>query len=406
MSANQPHPDREELFAYRDGELKSERRVVLEAHVLGCHACRELIDDVSRMEADLSVGAPVPKDAYFERLAEQVMAKVAAADTAPAHERRRPEAEVDWEEKRALKPKLPWFALVSTASAATAVIIVGVLMVREGAVWRSAPSVAVLERSAPDAARSGAMSDSATAASPGSRSEEKKRADRAAPPQASVPSGDQKIAIREDQPKADAKEVAGKAQATTPVDLGSGAANRQRANEGDLEKNSFARDKDSTSHAASGFDELASRARATAEAPSARRTAPEASAQRVLIGNAAEPVGPALKSLLERYGLPPVWGPGVSDDLVLQAEPALRNLYRTGGAATAPDSARVRLYLAEAARVRAGAALDSTAIEEIVHHYRRAIRLAGHDAEIRRVATERLADFLNELGDEPALHSP
>jgi anti-sigma factor RsiW len=388
MSANQPHPDREELFAYRDGELKSDRRVIIEAHVLGCHACRELIDDVSRMEADLSVGAPVPKDAYFERLSEQVMAKVAAADLAPAHERRRPEAEVDWEEKRALKPKLPWFALVSTASAAAAVIVVGVLLVREGAVWRSPPSVAVLERSAPDAARSRAMSDSATPPSPGG--EENERADRNAPPQASVPLGDQKIVTRNDQPKADAKVEAGKAQEIAPVDLSSGAVNRQRANEGNLEKDSVARDKASSSR----------------EAPSARAAAPELSAKLSPIGNAAEPIGVALKSLLDRYGLPPVWGPGVSDDLVLRAEPPLRNLYRTGGASTAPDSARVRLYLAEAARVRAGAAPDSAAIEEIVHHYRRAIRLAGNDAQIRRVATGRLTDFLSELGDEPALHSP
>src|SRR5690242_496715 len=111
MSASQPHPLREELFAYRDGELKADRRMVIEAHVLGCHACRELIDEVSRMEADLGAGAPVPKEAYFERLSERVMAKVLAADTRPALERRHPEAEseAEWEEKRRLKPRLPWF---------------------------------------------------------------------------------------------------------------------------------------------------------------------------------------------------------------------------------------------------------------------------------------------------------
>jgi len=140
VSANQPHPPREELFAYRDGELKADHRVVVEAHVLGCHACRELIDEVSRMEAELGAGAPAPKEAYFERLTERVMTKVLAADTAPAVERRRPEgeaaAETEWEEKRRLKPKLPWFALASTASAGAAVIVVVVLLVREGAVWR------------------------------------------------------------------------------------------------------------------------------------------------------------------------------------------------------------------------------------------------------------------------------
>jgi negative regulator of sigma E activity len=391
MNVNQPHPDREELFAYRDGELKSDRRVIIEAHVLGCHACRELIDDVSRMEADLSVGAPVPKDAYFERLSERVMAKVVAADTAPALERRRPDAEADWEENRALKPKLPWFALVSTASAAAAVIVVGVLLVREGAVLRSPPSVAVLERSAPDAARSGAMRDSATATSPGARSDENERADQQIKADGKVEAD--KLGANEPAPKpAD--------QATVQENQREGV--KQQVGEFALEKDSVARSKASSS---SGSDELASGAGARNEAPSTRAAAPDAS-RKTLGANAAEPVGVELKSLLDRYGLPPVWGPGVSDDLVLRAEPALRNLYRIGAAATAPDSARVRLYLAEAARVRAGAAPDSTAIEDIVHHYRRAIRLAGSDAEIRRVAAERLTDFLNELGDEPALHSP
>jgi len=390
MNANQPHPDREELFAYRDGELKSDRRVIIEAHVLGCHACRELIDEVSRMEADLSVGAPVPKDAYFERLSERVMAKVVAADPAPALERRRPDAEADWEENRALKPKLPWFALVSTASAAAAVIVVGVLLVREGAVLRSPPSVAVLERSAPDAARSGAMGDSAAATSPVAPSEEKRQADL--------------------QVKADGNTEADMRAGTAPKPADQATVQeregmKQKVGDLALEKDSVARSKASSSRAASGSDELASGAGARNEAPSTGAASPEAS-MKTLGANVAEPIGAELKSLLDRYGLPPVWGPGVSDDLVLRAEPALRNLYRIGAAATAPDSARVRLYLAEAARVRAGAAPDSTTIEEIVHHYRRAIRLAGNDAEIRRVAAGRLTDFLEELGDEPALHSP
>jgi len=396
MSASQPHPAREELFAYRDGELKHDRRVVIEAHVLGCHICRELIDEVSRMEADLGAGAPVPKDAYFERLSEQVMSKVAAADTKPSVERRRPEGEAEWEDKRA-KPKLSWLAITSTASAAAAVIVVGVLLVREGAVWRRAPSVAVLERSGPDAARSRASSDSASRGTLGGRSEGKKRADQPTPPPASAPTEKQKEALGKLQSKTEGNEVSQMA----PVDLGSGAAsqkattqemrenaNQKVAGDVDSEKDIAMRKSDSSTRAA---DELALR-----QAPSAA-LAPS---------GVAEPVGGELKSLLDRYGLPPVWGPGVSDEQVLRAEPALRNLYRIGGAASAPDSARVRLYMAEAARVRAGATPDSAAVDEIVHHYRRAIRLAGNDAAIRGVAAERLQDFLNELGDEPALHSP
>ncbi|HYR69610.1 MAG TPA: zf-HC2 domain-containing protein [Candidatus Dormibacteraeota bacterium] len=367
MSANQPHPLREELFAYRDGELKADRRVVIEAHVLGCHACRELIDEASRMEAELGAGAPAPKEAYFERLTEKVMAKVLAADTSPAVERRRPEgeaaAEAEWEEKRRLKPKLPWFALASTASAGAAVIVVVVLLVREGAVLRHVPSVAVLERSAPDAARKAAKADSGSARGLGARGEEKKRAARTEPPLATAPYGKSKPATDKQQVRADEKAEANKLNANEPQQEGEVALRKMSA-------------------------------------------APQPSAALAPLGGTREPVGGALKSLLDRYGLPPVWGPGVSDEMVLKAEPALRNLYRVGGAATAADSARVRLYVAEAIRARVGAAPDSAAIDEIVHHYRRAIRLAGSDAEIRRVAAERLADFLNELGDEPALHPP
>ena len=389
MSANQPHPPREELFAYRDGELKPDRRVVIEAHVLGCHACRELIDEVSRMEAELGAGAPVPKEAYFERLSEKVMAKVLAADTAPAHERRRPEAqaeaEAEWEEKRRLKSKVPWFVLASTASAGAAVIVVAVLLVREGAVLRRAPSVAVLERSAPDAGRLGAKTDSGASRAGGARGKEKKAAARAEPPVAAAPSGDLKVALDKEQPRADTKAEAYKQKANEPQQEGEVAQG----------KISDAREKDSVSRAGPRSDELAM-----------NKAAPQPSADLAPGGNAAPAVGGALKALLDEYGLPPVWGPGVSDEMLSKAEPKLRNLYVTGGAVTASDSARVRLYLAEAARARAGAAPDSAAIDEIVHHYRRAIRLAGSDAEIRRVAAQRLADFLSELGDEPALHPP
>ena len=251
MSANQPHPPREELFAYRDGELKADHRVVVEAHVLGCHACRELIDEVSRMEAELGAGAPAPKEAYFERLTERVMTKVLAADTAPAVERRRPEgeaaAETEWEEKRRLKPKLPWFALASTASAGAAVIVVVVLLVREGAVLRHAPSVAVLERSAPDAGRSGAKADSGSARGRGTREEMKKRASRTEPPVAAIPSENLKVASGKEQVRADGKPVANKPKANEPQQEGQVA----------LRKISAPPEKASVSRAGSSSDEVA-----------------------------------------------------------------------------------------------------------------------------------------------------
>jgi hypothetical protein len=78
-----------------------------------------------------------------------------------------------------------------------------------------------------------------------------------------------------------------------------------------------------------------------------------------------------------------------------------RNLYRTGGATTALDSARVRLYLAEAARLHAGAAPDSAAIDEIAHHYRRAISLGSEDPATAGTAERRLREFLSEVGVTP-----
>jgi len=85
-------------------------------------------------------------------------------------------------------------------------------------------------------------------------------------------------------------------------------------------------------------------------------------------------------------------------DLVLRAEPSLRNLYRTGGAATALDSARVRLYLAEASRIRLGSASpDSATTEDIRHHYRRAIQLGASDPVTQNTARARLEEFEREI---------
>ena len=47
------HPSNEDLFAYRDGELMGEKRFLIEAHVVSCATCRELVDGMSGIEADL-----------------------------------------------------------------------------------------------------------------------------------------------------------------------------------------------------------------------------------------------------------------------------------------------------------------------------------------------------------------
>jgi hypothetical protein len=78
----------------------------------------------------------------------------------------------------------------------------------------------------------------------------------------------------------------------------------------------------------------------------------------------------------------------VSADALERAEPELRYLYMSGQADS--DSARVRLYLAEAARLRYVPGQDTTLYWRIVHHYGRAIRIQGYDSDVGKIARERL----------------
>jgi hypothetical protein len=82
----------------------------------------------------------------------------------------------------------------------------------------------------------------------------------------------------------------------------------------------------------------------------------------------------------------------VRPEALVRAEGELRTLYQTGGAGG--DSARTRIYLAEAARARAGDDLDVETYDAIVQHYRRAIQLAP-DPATARVARQRLEDFVS-----------
>ena len=89
-----------------------------------------------------------------------------------------------------------------------------------------------------------------------------------------------------------------------------------------------------------------------------------------------------------RYGLPPVWdGTHVSPEALANAEPDLRSFYMSGSAGS--DSGRVRLYLAEAARLRYAPG-DSVLYGEILRHYRRVIALGGPTSRLARIAEERL----------------
>src|SRR5215510_885310 len=121
MSPEPLHPSREDLFAYRDGELSADRRVLIEAHVLTCRSCRDLVDEVSALEATLRARPDGVGEAYFERLTENVMRRV-ASETAPARapipiDRRKSDVSPEVEGKRAHAPKLSWAVLLSAGSA-------------------------------------------------------------------------------------------------------------------------------------------------------------------------------------------------------------------------------------------------------------------------------------------------
>ncbi len=384
MRSEQPHPNREELFAYRDGELKADRRVVIEAHVAVCHACRETIDEVSRLESDLKGRAQEPGDSYFSRMTESVMGRIAAVAPPLQHERRRSDAEAEWEKKRTRAPRLPWVAVFSTVSAAVTVVVIGVLLFRQGALMKSAPPVAILENSAPDAARQRAVAESSAGGRAESDASGKKRADEVGRSKDSSTRENAAAGSGEDLAKnEETKDKVAEQEANKPT-LQDGDQKLQVRSEAPA--GAVVGQKMTSEDLRSLPADQMSAARKAAESP---RTA----------GAAAEGAG-QYQALLRRYDLPPLWGPGISDELVLRAEPALRNLYRTGGVTTAADSARARLYFAEAARLKAGSFPDSTAIDEIVHHYQRAIGLSGGDSETGRIASARLQEFLREQSSE------
>ena len=375
-----PHPSHEDLFAYRDGELGAERRLVVEAHVVGCRACRESIDEISELEAQLRMSPDAVEEGYYDRLAERAMDRVRATDVVPRVERRRSAVEAVHEEKRSRAPRFPWPALTGAVGAAATVVVVMVLLIRQGSVWRDAPSVAVLERSAPDAARYGSGADTTVPPSLGSK-----------PPETGAGTRLQ---------TAPTVGADGRADATAKKDAAAPSPSEELLSKSEAgEQKLSARDEVAAREARARESETANQERRASDAFTEQ--APMAAPPQAEMGGLSAKSRSAGESgvavTLRRYALPPVWGPGVSDDLVLRAEAALRNVYRTGGAATALDSARVRLYLAEAARIRLGSDVpDSATVETITHHYRRAIQLGASDAVTRNTASARLEEFLRE----------
>ncbi|MGH7681484.1 MAG: anti-sigma factor family protein [Candidatus Eiseniibacteriota bacterium] len=393
MALNQLHPSREDLFAYRDGELKPDRRTVIEAHVLGCHVCKELIDEVSALEADLRSRAEAPGEGYFERLTDQVMTRIQTGEAAPQGERRRSEAEMEWEAKRARAPRIPWLALISTASAAATVLVIAGLLIRQGAVLKNPPKASVLERSAPDAA-SRAKRDSLGAQGGDKDAAGKKRANREIVSKEVRAQGDEKAARQEPSKQEASANLTHQPPAIGKASSSAGPEENKAKTSGNIIDQGLFKSTP-TDQQQKPADQSQKDALGMA-APSAR--APVAADESAAGADLKTPADPRFAAFLERYGLPPTWGPGVSDESVLRSEAALRNLYRTGGIGSPVDSARARIYMAEAARARESAP-DSTTVEEIIHHYQRAIRLSGGDAEVRRIAAQRLQDFLSERAE-------
>ncbi len=391
MSPDSIHPTPEELFAYRDGELPADRRVLIEAHVVGCHACRERIDSVSQLEAGLRQRPDQVEGDYYVRLSRSVLERLGAggeetAAAAPplqepgaAPEEQPPEgvgtqpstgpirrdrrrAELPEEVRPSRAPRFPWPALISTVAAAAAVVVVVVMLFQQGLIHRMEKGHMALR--APGESVAPAPSTQPPAPAP--------PAQPLAPPGPSPPPAVPEQTVTTGEP------------AVPPLAKGIGA-------EAPLPQAPLAQGPPAQKKAADRTAERAGLARVSEEG--AGRA--DQVTQRVARLNAA-PAPPAGEStygaLLRRHGLPPLWEERrVSPQALRGAEPELRALYQTGRAGT--DSASVRLYLAEAARLAYEVRPDSSLYDRIVHHYLRAIRLAGPDSNVGRIARERLQSF-------------
>jgi anti-sigma factor RsiW len=390
MSPDSIHPSSEELFAYRDGELPADRRALIEAHVIGCHACRGLIDRVSGLEAGLRLRPDQVEGDYYARLSSSVLERIgtgtaesSVAVPKPAAAGGPPRAT---EARLSRAPRFPWAAVVSTAAAAAAVVVVAVVLLQQGALRRPQPQRAVVR--APAAAESSAPADAESAA-----------------PEAETPLAQTPPAAN--QPGGHAASITSPGKAAPE---GVGSANRiaARSKDGD-QLAALAKGAEQPAARSNGADQLLARAKEEKAAPerldASAKSAPRATGELTApaepeparASRTAATAPPATgrspyQALLLRHGLPPVWAEGrVAPQALLAAERELRTLYQAGGAGA--DSAGVRLYLAEAARLAYETSPDSSLYDRIVHHYLRALRLAGPESDVGRIARERLQSF-------------
>jgi len=396
------HPSNEDLFAYRDGELTGEKRFLIEAHVVSCAVCRELVDGMSGIEADLKNRPDDVGEEYYARMTDSVLAKVGVrsggaskeraprpAEDVPRVERRRPDAELDAEGPRR-RPRLPWFGVVGAGAAAAAVMVVVVMLAQRQGEWLRAPRPATTGEPEEPLATFG---DSAGADVSADAAEEGKAAGEKAKAEALARNAKDraKEEIASTLGKQDAEGL--RARGARSLETAPLAAQKVAANEPRTEA---AEDVVANKKLQLRKDE----ANVAPSSGAMSQAAPRAQAPSAALGDAsAAPPGDEFAAVLRKYGLPPVFDPAhVGRDALLRAENDLRYLYMSGRAET--DSARVRLYLAETARAKADPA-DSAAVEGVIHHYWRAIRLSREDAAVSAMARRRLAEYQRETGRAP-----
>ena len=409
MKSDRPiHPPSEDLFAYRDGELAPEKRALIEAHVMGCSTCRSFIDQVSSLEAELRQSPDRAPAEYLDHLHEAVRARIVAAGPVPAaeaeelagepvrhpapgrdrrasirggRERRGNEDDAAGDRARMKDaPKLPWAAVLSTAGAAAAVLVVVVILMRQGFSPELPVTQRARERSAAQAPTVGSKSDRDLKAT---RDARKKSAEQNK--QFLDKSKDQGAGAEEHQ--AGSLNRAAKKPEPGLAPLGKTADTHTRGGRSDEGITEITQKEE----AGATGEKLPEKRAAGEPAPSPESTRELSNAAPQALS--APPAADQLQApspydaLMQRLGIPPVWdGAVVTPEALERAEPELRSLYVSGGAGA--DSARLRLYLAEAVRARYTPG-DSVAYEEIEHHYKRAIALSK-DAKTARVAAERL----------------
>jgi anti-sigma factor RsiW len=445
------HPTSEELFAYRDGELPNERRTHVEAHILVCARCKERIDEMSALESDLRMRADDVGDEYYEKLTEAVL--VRARESVPAEveveepgvesigapvvtgqagrsgrgskARRRPEPEPPpFDRRRPIEVsdeidsrrrfRLPWIGIAGSGAAAVAVMIVAVILFQRQQEWMKSPRpAAVMQREAGEpearsrsdskrkknAATSEKVSGDKSAATgaagikkqvgavgttEGSLSAAKTRSNEAVPPAASTApaTGEHKL-----QSESQPFEERTRDEAATTTDQADKDASK--AGEVALKKESAPQQtaQSNDSAVASGVRQQA--------APMASLNETQQKGDQLTRAVAPSAAGPSedYAQVLRDFSLPAVWNSSVSREALLKAEPELKRVYQTHKAGS--DSARIRLYLAEAERAKIGNPPDSAHMDAAVSHYRRAISLAlAHgDTAVADVARKRLAQL-------------